>query len=291
MVTTTPRPIPLLRNLLTSRTTLVRRGGTFDNAANLAPSALAEFRARYEGTRLGRQELHGELLDDVPGALWTRAILDDSRVKQAPGLVRVVVAVDPAVTSGDDADETGIVVAGRSDTGHYYVLADRTCRLTPDGWARRAVATFDEHEADRLVAESNQGGELVTSVIRTVRPTLPVTLVHATRGKRVRAEPIAALYEQGRVHHIGAFTAMEDQMCTFAPDVVAGSPDRVDALVWALTELSEPGQWQGLMEYYRQVAAATKLRAEAVNKVVSVGETTGQVARNLDLTESGVRTR
>jgi len=156
-----------------------------------------------------------------------------------------------------------------SDKGHYYVLADRTCRLTPDGWARRAVAAFDEHQADRLVAESNQGGELVSGVIRTVRPTLPVSLVRATRGKRVRAEPIAALYEQGRVHHLGAFADLEDQMCTFAPDVVTGSPDRVDALVWALTELSEPGQWQGLMEYYRQVAAGCKQRQDGLPHVSS----------------------
>lgn len=257
MVTTTPRPLPLLRTLLTSPTTVVRRGSTFDNAANLAPSALAEYRSRYEGTRLGRQELHGELLDDVPGALWNRAMLDESRVKEVPDLVRVVVAVDPAVTSGEDSDETGIVVAGRSETGHFYVLADRTCRLTPDGWARRAVAAFDEWKADRIVAEANQGGDLVANVIRTVRAVAPVTLVHATRGKRVRAEPVAALYEQGRVHHVvggGGFEALEDQMCTFAPDVVSGSPDRVDALVWALTELSAPAAGEGIFEWVKEQA-------------------------------------
>lgn len=253
MVTTTPRPLPLLRGLISNPRTIVRRGSTFDNAANLAPSALAEFRQRYDGTRLGRQELHGELLDDVPGALWTRAMLDESRVKVAPDLVRVVVAIDPAVTSGENADETGIVIAGRAESGHYFVLGDRTCHLTPDGWARRAVSAFDEFKADRLVAESNQGGELVASVIRTVRAELSVSLVHATRGKRVRAEPIAALYEQGRVHHVGAFPELEDQQCTFAPDVIVGSPDRVDALVWALTELSGPGM--GLFEWYRREAA------------------------------------
>ncbi len=241
-VSTTPRPLPLLRELLKIKTTIVRRGSTFDNAANLAPSALAEFRARYEGTRLGRQELYAEILDDVPGALWTRSMLDGSRVKEAPDLVRVVVAVDPAVTSGEDSDETGIVVAGRSADGHFYVLADRSCRLSPDGWARRAVAAFDELEADRLVAETNQGGDMVASTIRTVRPALPVTLVRATRGKRVRAEPIAALYEQGRVHHVGAFQELEDQMCSFTPDaILEKSPDRVDAAVWALTELSGRG--------------------------------------------------
>jgi phage terminase large subunit-like protein len=260
MVTTTPRPLPLLRSLLTSPTTIVRRGSTWDNAANLAPSALAEYRARYEGTRLGRQELLGELLDDVPGALWTRVVLDESRVKEAPDLVRVVVAIDPAVTSGEDADSTGIVVAGKGEAGSYYVLADRTCHLSPDGWARRAVAAFDEWKADRLVAEANNGGDLVANVIRTVRETVPVTLVHATRGKRVRAEPIAALYEQGRVHHVGGFPELEDQMCTFAPDTVIGSPDRVDALVWALTELSAPMPGQGLLDYMRAEVARSKAR-------------------------------
>jgi phage terminase large subunit-like protein len=154
------------------------------------------------------------------------------------------VAVDPAVTSGEEADETGIVVAGRAVNGHLYVLADRSCRLTPDGWARRVVSAFDEWKADRVVAEVNQGGELVEATLRTVRPSISFTAVHATRGKRVRAEPIAAMYEQGRVHHVGAFPELEDQQCAFAPDQVAGSPDRVDALVWALTELGTmTGGW------------------------------------------------
>jgi phage terminase large subunit-like protein len=262
MVTTTPRPLPLLRDLLRRPSTIVRRGSTFDNAANLAPSALAEFRARYEGTRIGRQELHGELLDDVPGALWTRAMLDDNRVTAAPDLVRVVVAVDPAVTSGENSDETGIVVAGRADTGHLYVLADRSCRLTPDGWARRVVSAFDEWKADRIIGETNNGGDLIEQTIRTVRASIPFTKVTATRGKRVRAEPIAALYEQGRVHHVGAFPELEDQACTFAPDQVVGSPDRLDALVWALTDLTGPGSF-GLYEYYRKAAKAQAERASA----------------------------
>ncbi len=241
VVTTTPRPIPLIRELLKRPTTVVRRGSTFDNAANLAPSALAEFRARYEGTRLGRQELHAELLDDVPGALWTRAMLDDNRVKAAPDeLVRIVVAVDPAVTSGEDADETGIVAAGRGKDGHLYVLADRSCRLSPDGWARRAVHLFRDLKADRIVAEVNNGGELVEATLRTVDRHVPYRAVHASRGKRVRAEPIAALYEQGKVHHVGGFPELEDQMCTFLPEGNEKSPDRVDALVWALTEFAKP---------------------------------------------------
>jgi predicted phage terminase large subunit-like protein len=237
MVTTTPRPLPLLRELLKAPTTIVRRGSTFDNAANLAPSALAEFRARYQGTRLGRQELYAELLDDVPGALWTRAMLDDNRVKVTPDLTRVVVAVDPAVSSGEGSDETGIVVCGAGAAGHYFVLADRSCRASPDAWARRVVAAFDEYRADRVVAEKNQGGAMVESTLRTVRASLPITLVHASRGKLTRAEPIAALYEQGRVHHLGAFPELEDQLCTYAPGT-AKSPDRLDALVWALSELS-----------------------------------------------------
>jgi phage terminase large subunit-like protein len=261
MVTTTPRPLKLLRDLLKSPTTVVRRGSTWDNAANLAPSALAEFRLRYEGTRLGRQELHGELLDDVPGALWNRAILDEGRVKEAPPLVRIVVAVDPAVTSGEDADETGIVVAGRSDRGHLYVLADRTCRSSPAGWAQRVVAAFDEFKADRVIGETNNGGDLIEATLRTVRASVPFTKVTATRGKRVRAEPVAALYEQSRIHHVGVFDLLENQMCTFAPDQVIGSPDRLDALVWALSELSAPQAGMGLFLYYQGLAeAAAKAR-------------------------------
>lgn len=270
MVTTTPRPLPLIRDLLKSPTTVVRRGSTFDNAANLAPSALAEFRAKYEGTRLGRQELFGEVLDDVPGALWNRAMLDGGRVETVPDLVRVVVAVDPAVTSGEDADETGIVIAGKGTDGHLYVLADRSCRLSPDGWARRAVAAFDEFRADRIVAETNQGGEMVESVIRTVRPDLPVIRVHASRGKRTRAEPVAALYEQGRVHHRGAFAELEDQMCTFAPEAGAASPDRVDALVWGLSELSGRGGAVLQFDRSRNDVAAVPTPAEPQRTVIGV---------------------
>lgn len=251
-VSTTPRPLPLIRELLKASTTIVRRGSTFDNAINLAPSALLEFQARYEGTRLGRQELFGELLDDVPGALWNRAMLDESRVKQAPELRRVVVAVDPAVTSGEDSDETGIVVVGEGERGHVYVLADRSCKLSPDGWARRTVAAYDEFEAEHVVAEANQGGDLVAQTLRTVRAYLPVTLVHATRGKRVRAEPVAALSEQGRLHLVGTFPELEDQLCTFAPDLGGKSPDRVDAMVWGVTALLEQAKGLGFFEWAMQ---------------------------------------
>lgn len=243
VVTTTPRPMALLRELMGRENVVVTRGSTFDNAPNLAPTFLQEVRQRYEGTRLGRQELSGELLEDVPGALWSRQMVEDSRIRVelVPEMERVVVAVDPAVTSGEDSDETGIVVAGKGINGRAYVLADRTCRLSPDGWARRAALAYEEFDADRIVAEVNNGGDLVERVIRTVDPRISYKKVTASRGKRVRAEPVAALYEQGRVSHVsseaGGFPELEDQMCSFVPEGMDRSPDRVDALVWALTEL------------------------------------------------------
>lgn len=237
VVTTTPRPVALVRGLLGQANVHVTRGSTFENRANLAPAALAQLKARYENTRLGRQELEGELLDDVPGALWQRNQLDGLRVKDMPDMQRVVVAIDPAVTSGEDSDETGIVVCGRGIDGHGYVLADRTCRLSPDGWARRATTAYEQFKADRIIAEVNNGGDLVERVIRTVGSTYPYRAVRASRGKLTRAEPVAALYEQGRIHHVGGFPELEDQMCAYTPDGYDGSPDRVDALVWALTDL------------------------------------------------------
>lgn len=241
VVTTTPRPIPLLKEILAAPTTAVTRGSTKDNAANLAPSFLAQIVAKYEGTRLGRQELNAEILDDLPGALWTRDAIDQARVKQAPEMQRMVVAVDPSGTKGesDDGDDIGIVVAGRGVDGRGYVLADRTCKLSPDGWGRRAVAAFHEFKADRIVAERNFGGAMVQHVIKTVDPKVPYKEVTASRGKVARAEPVAALYEQRRVSHVGSFPDLEDQLVLMAPDGYAGegSPDRVDALVWAMTDL------------------------------------------------------
>jgi phage terminase large subunit-like protein len=240
-VTTTPRPIPIIRDLIEADDTAITKGSTLDNAANLAPKFLAKMRAKYEGTRLGRQELNAEILDDVPGALWTRATFDEHRAKAAPQLARIVIAVDPSGSSGDDdqADDIGIVAAGVGMDGRGYVLGDWTCDLSPAGWGRRAVEAFDHFEADRIVAERNFGGAMVESVILTARKTAPVKLVTASRGKVARAEPIAALYEQGRVSHVGAFAALEDQLCSFTGDgyIGKGSPDRADALVWALTEL------------------------------------------------------
>lgn len=237
LVTTTPKPVALLRELLARENTHVTTGSTFDNAANLSASFLDEVREQYEGTRVGRQELYAEILDDVPGALWTRKMVEDARVKTLPEMTRVVVAIDPAVTSGEDSDETGIVVAGRGVDRKAYVLADRTCRLSPDGWAKRAVAAYTEFSADRIVAEVNNGGDMVENVIRTVAPRVSYKKIHASRGKRVRAEPVAALYEQGKVGHASAMPELEDQMVSFVPEGMDGSPDRVDALVWAITEL------------------------------------------------------
>lgn len=244
MITTTPRPIPVLKEILSASNTVVTRGSTIDNRTNLAPSFIKTIMDKYGGTRLGRQELSAEILDDVPDALWTRAGLDRDRRKpeQVPPLKRVVVAIDPAAKQNDMPDDgaaTGVVVAGVGEDGRGYVLDDATCRESPNGWARKAVACFDRYEADCIVGETNQGGDMVASTVRAVRPTVPFREVHASRGKWTRAEPIAALYEQGRISHVGTFADLEDEMVNFGPNGMAGgqSPDRVDALVWALTEL------------------------------------------------------
>ncbi|MDE2469813.1 MAG: DNA-packaging protein [Bradyrhizobium sp.] len=240
VVTTTPKPIKLVRDLLADSATVVTRGSTYDNRANLAPAFLEQMVRKYEGTRLGRQELNAELLDDMPGALWTRDMIDRATVRAMPEMRRIVVAVDPATTSGEKSNETGIIVAGLGADGLGYVIADLSCKESPDGWARRAVSAYRFYKADRIVAEANQGGDMVRSTIHTVDASASYKAVHASRGKYTRAEPVAALYEQDRVKHVGMFAALEDQMASFVTDLdrrAAGSPDRVDALVWALTEL------------------------------------------------------
>jgi phage terminase large subunit-like protein len=243
-VTTTPRPIPIIRKLINDPDCVVTRGRTYDNASNLAAPFLKQIEERYGGTRLGRQELEGEILDDMPGALWNREMLDLARKPEGVEYERIVVAVDPAATSGEEADETGIVAVGLArDADGYargYVLADRSMKGSPEEWASAAVRLYHELDADRLVAEKNQGGEMVSAVIRAVDRNVPIDLVHATRGKHVRAEPIAALYEQGRIHHVGKFDKLEDQMCLFTRDAdrsAGNSPDRVDALVWGLSSI------------------------------------------------------
>jgi phage terminase large subunit-like protein len=265
VVTTTPRPTKLIRELVADPKVVVTRGTTYDNRANLAPAFFAQIVRKYEGTRLGRQELEAEIIEDLPGALWSRAMIEACRaVPQGEGLaaelVRVVVAIDPAASARETADETGIVVAGRDAGDRGWILADASGRYQPPQWARAAIAAYRVHGADRIVAEVNNGGDMVEATLRIVDPNVPFRAVHAARGKTARAEPIAALYEQGRVRHLGAFPALEDQMCGFARDfdrVAAGySPDRVDALVWALTDLfldTTPGR--AIFEMYRQLAA------------------------------------
>src|ERR1700758_4455747 len=265
LVATTPRPTKLIRELLAreGRDVVVTRGSPYENRANLAPGFFDQVIRKYEGTRLGRQELNAELLEDTPGALWSHSIIDAARHAAAPNLARIVVAIDPAVTSGEDADETGIVVVGKDNQGHGYVLADASGKYQPIEWAKIAIAACRAHRADRIVAETNNGGEMVAATIRMVDNNIPVTTVWASRGKIARAEPVSALYEQGRVHHIGTFPKLEDQMCAFTTDfdrARAGySPDRLDALVWGLTELLvEPMPHSGIFEYTRQCAEAIR---------------------------------
>ena len=241
VVTTTPRPLRLLKAILASPDTVTTRGTTHDNRENLAPAFFTRIIQRYEGTRLGRQELDGEILEDVPGALWRRRRIDELRVREAPELRRIVVAIDPAATSREGADESGIIVAGLGADRHGYVLEDLSLRGTPDEVCRAAWHGYVAHAADRVVAEVNNGGEWIGTVLRHLDPAIPYRALRATRGKVTRAEPVAALYEQGRVHHVGAHPTLEDQMCAFTVDFGRGaggdSPDRVDALVWAFTEL------------------------------------------------------
>ncbi len=242
VVTTTPKPFRLLRDILAMPDVAVTRGTTYANLGNLAAPFRRQILSQYEGTRLGRQELNGELLEDVIGALWWQAIIEPYRVKpeDVPDLVRVVVAIDPAVSSGDESAETGIVVGGIDSAGHSYVLADASGRYSPLEWANRAVNLYREWSADRIIGEVNNGGDLVEANLRQVNKQVPFTAVHASRGKQTRAEPIANLYEQGRFHHVGSFPELEDQLTTWVPGTGMASPDRLDALVWMGTSLGQP---------------------------------------------------
>ena len=240
VITTTPKPTPLIKQLIDRKDTFVTTGNTFENEANLAPSALKMLKERYEGTALGRQELYAEILEDLDGALWNNRLIEEARLSEDTErtLQKVIVAIDPAVTAKDDSDETGIVVVGKDFNNEYYVLEDLSGKHSADKWGRIAINAYYEWEADRIVAEVNNGGDLVERLLRNIDPNVPYRSVHATRGKLVRAEPIAALYEQRRVHHMGMYPELEAQMCTYTGDTKI-SPDRLDALVWGLTELSK----------------------------------------------------
>ena len=240
VVTTTPRPTPLLKRLLRDETTTIAHSTTFDNAGNLSENFINSVTERYAGTRLGRQELEGELIEDREDALWKRQLLEQQRVNKAPELQRLLIAIDPPVTGGKNADMCGVIAAGLGIDKRGYVLKDHSTKgLSPLKWAENAIALYHQLEANQLVAEVNQGGDLVENILHQIDPTVPVKKVHARRGKWLRAEPVSALYDQGRVSHVGPLPELEDQMCDFGPNGLSNnqSPDRLDALVWALTEL------------------------------------------------------
>jgi len=245
LVTTTPRPIALLKRLLADPRTAVTRASTHANAAYLSPAFLDEVLARYAGTRLGRQEIDGEIIEDRTDALWTRDLIEAARVPKAPALLRIVIGVDPPGSARPGSDACGIVAAGIADNGTVYVLADATVQqLAPQGWASAVVALFNRLGADLVVAEGNQGGDMVRAVLQQIDPAIPVRTVHATRGKWLRAEPVAMRYQQGKVKHVDPPPqALEDQMCDFGINGLASgaSPDRLDALVWAVTDLMKRG--------------------------------------------------
>jgi phage terminase large subunit-like protein len=292
IVTTTPRPMKLLKDIILRSDTHVTRGNTRENLINLAPPFVTAVIAKYEGTRIGRQELEAEILDDVPGALWSRSLIEEMRLKpvnsiepiRLPDFRRIVVAVDPAVSSGENSNETGIVVAAIDEFGRGYVLDDCSLMGSPDEWGKAVVMAYDKWGADMVVYETNQGGAMVSSVITSCALALkvagmrtsdfvPMTGVHASRGKFTRAEPVSALYEQKRVRHVGFFATLEDQMCEYTPQVSMGySPDRMDALVWALTYLMV-GQVenQGLMEYYRQEQEKLQQKMSGNYKIPDAG--------------------
>lgn len=241
-IATTPRPTPLILKLVKDSTVALVTGTTYENAENLAPTYINRVIKRYEGTTLGQQELYAVLLMDNPRALWKRENIEATRVLEAPELKRIVVSIDPAVSDNEDSSETGIVVAGVGRDGHGYILEDVTLSGSPDAWAKAAITAYHKYKADRVIAEVNNGGDMIEYTLRTIENSLPITQVRASRNKQTRAEPVAALYEQLKVHHVGMFAKMEDQMCQWIPG--DASPDRLDAAVWALTDLmlNQPGE-------------------------------------------------
>ena len=240
VVTTTPKPSKMLKDLIAREDVCVTTGNTFENEDNLADTALAMLKERYEGTSLGRQELYAEIIEDFEGALWSNKMIEEGRLNENEerDLKQIIVAIDPAVTANENSDETGIIVAGKDYNDRFYVLEDVSGVYTPDKWGRKAIDCYYEWQADRIVAEVNNGGDLVERLLRSIDPHIPYRSVRATRGKLTRAEPISALYEQKRVHHVGYFSELESQMCSYTGETKP-SPDRLDALVWAMTELSK----------------------------------------------------
>ena len=241
VITTTPKPTPIIRSLIERDDCTITTGSTFENSANLADSTLNMLREKYEGTTLGQQELYAEIITGTEGALWNIDQIDKQRIQKLnkEKLANILVAVDPAVTSGENSDETGVVVVGKDINNEYYVLEDKSGKYKPDQWGQIAIDLFYQWDADRIVAEVNNGGDLVERLIRTLDAGVRFKSVHASRGKLVRAEPIAALYEQERVHHCGVFAELETQMCTYTGERLRPSPDRLDALVWGLSELNK----------------------------------------------------
>lgn len=240
VITTTPKPVRNVLDLLKDKSAVITKGTTYENRTNLAQTFFDEIIKKYEGTRLGRQELRAEVLTDVPGALWTREMIPHLPRSAVPMLSRIVVAIDPPASSTENSNECGLVAAGMDGTTAAYVLADRSGVMSPREWGTKAVKLYKELEADCIVAEVNQGGEMVEHVIKSIDPNIMVKSVRAARGKYLRAEPISAIYARGNVYHTELFDALEDQMCTFTPDfdrLQNGSPDRLDALVWAMSEL------------------------------------------------------
>jgi len=239
IITTTPKNIPVLKKIMQEVGTYITRGSTYDNRANLPEKFFRDIVARYEGTRLGEQELYANILEDVEGALWSRDLIEKNRVDEDDlvELKRVVVAIDPAVTANEKSDETGIVVAGLGVDNIAYVLADKTCKVSPKKWAEISINAYYNYESDRIIGEANNGGDLIEELIYGVDNKVSYKSVHASRGKITRAEPISALYERGLVKHVGNFAKLEDELCTYVPTTSTKSPNRLDAVVWALTEL------------------------------------------------------
>lgn len=298
IVTTTPKPIKLLKEIILRSDTHITTGSTYENLDNLAPPFRAAVVSRYEGTRIGRQELNAEILNDIQGALWSRTQIDDDRLVpedkakklHLPFFARVVVALDPATKSHEDADETGIVVVGMDYAGHGYVLADLSMRGTPDEWGTAAIRAYDEFQAEHITYEGNQGGDMVKFTLNACAMALkakgerksdfvPTKEVFASRGKATRAEPVSALYEQHRISHIGTFALLEDQMCEFTTDfdrrTMKYSPDRVDALVWGFTDIMVEGaQASGLFEFMRQEAERVGEKLEQAKIAGAIGGST-----------------